>query len=78
MSAPVAIVALATYTKIIVNGRCGSLWLDDLGFLLATDRAAVPPVLACLVREDLDSLEVDSRLADEVALFVDGMLATRQ
>jgi len=60
------------YTTITVNGPHGYRLLDFLG---ARFTGRMPPVLACLVDEDLDALEVETELAEEVAVFVDRLIA---
>lgn len=60
------------YTTITVNGQDGVRLLDFLG---ARFRGPLPPVLACLVDEELDVLEVETELAEEVAMFVDRLIA---
>jgi hypothetical protein len=75
MSAPAAIVK-SMLTTITINGTEGYRFLARLGGF----EGRLPPALAAMVdqtstpHEDTISIEVESRLADEVAAFVDELV----
>jgi len=59
-------------TTITVNGTSGSRLLS---FLSAKYAGRMPPILAALVHERIESLEVETDLAEEVAQFVEQLVA---
>jgi hypothetical protein len=78
MSAPPAIVP-AMLTTITVNGTEGFRFLSNLGAF--REQHTVPPALAAMIDHasvarphDLVSLEVEPRLAEEIAAFVDSLV----
>ena len=60
------------YTTITVNGLGGSRFLSVLGTKFPGD---LPPVLAGLLAGPADSVEVETDLAEEVADFVERLIA---
>ena len=78
MSAPDAIVTPPMYTTtttITVNGLGGSRFRSILGAKLTRHLGRLGPALAPLLDGRADSVEVDTNLAEEVADFVERLLA---
>ena len=78
MSAPDAIVTSPMYTTtttISVNGLHGSRFLAVLGARLTRHLGRLGPALAPLLDGHAESVEVDTNLAEEVADFVERLLA---
>ncbi len=80
MSAPDAIVTPPMHhptntTTITVNGLGGSRFLSILGAKLTRHLGRLGPALAPLLDGRVDSVEVDTNLAEEVADFVERLLA---
>jgi hypothetical protein len=64
-----------TTTTITVNGLGGSRFLSILGAKLTRHLGRLGPALAPLLDGRADSVEVDTNLAEEVADFVERLLA---